>query len=723
MESAVPIPQGATLQPIGGAGGGVPIPQGAKLQPIGSSGAGGSWDDDRSFLEKNAWGPMAQAGQARQADADKTPGMGGISGMAQRSLGYLQGEGAGVGRALEGAATSIPGFVKGMVTHPGDTALDLGRSVTGVLGNLGKLETYTDPSKMGSEVTNLAMLERGAEGAATSIPGFVNAARLIPDVFKEGLDGALKTNALARAANYAQGIKEYFKKGEAQMANSVQDSVRSIQIADEMKSRAAGVKGAIDGTQAHAAADEALGKVGIQAGTAAGKAIQLLSTATKDMTFEEAKQMRSKLGQLSAATKSSVDRLVVNEGRAALTDALQKRAGEIGQTSQFKSYNQVWKMLSDAKDNWLQDLYESHSPYSIHNIMTGENGGLISKAAREMSEKFDTDHDAFKQNLDGLKKNIAWVPLEKGGMNFRGVLGTIGKHPVTGLAAYSAAQALGLPFLARFLAVFGAGRVADILDQAGQPRASLPDVWGDAPKQSGIIPPGSGTVNTQPQQPPPMVQAPITPNSPEIAHAMETLGSPADLKNVSPQEMPPAVGTAKPIERRIAGGEGPGGSERRMRPIGTVPAGGSAVENVLKAKLAKDPGNEVLKAQLADIQAHPPEINEGQTLAEQIRQTRALSGKQTSGSGKAEGKAQAENIQAAKQSTFAAHQRSKGGSNVLHPDEVLGPTVPSSELNEISKAILNVDDYNSLSKEQKGLIMDIAHSTKPRSMSSGKRKP
>ena len=677
MASAVPIPQGATLQPIGGSGGGVPIPAGAQLQPIGSSGAGGSWDDDRSFLEKNAWGPMAQAGQARQADADKTPGMGGISGMAQRSLGYLQGEGAGVGRALEGAATSIPGFVKGMVTHPGDTALDLGRSVTGVLGNLGKLETYTDPSKMGSEVTNLAMLERGAEGAATSIPGFVNAARLIPDVFKEGLDGALKTNALARAANYAQGIKEYFKKGEAQMANSVQDSVRSIQIADEMKSRTAGVRGAIDGTQAHAAADEALGKVGIQAGTAAGKAIQLLSTATKDMTFDEAKQMRSKLGQLSAATKSSVDRLVVNEGRAALTDALEKRARDIGQTSQFKSYNQVWKMLSDAKDNWLQDLYESHSPYSIHNIMTGENGGLISKAAREMSEKFDTDHDAFKQNLDGLKKNIAWVPLEKGGMNFRGVLGTIGKHPVTGLAAYSAAQALGLPFLARFLAVFGAGRVADILDQAGQPRASLPDVWGDAPKQSGIIPPGSGTVNTQPQQPPPMVQAPITPNSPEISHAMETIGQEQgpnlsaasyarmkEIERIVANETDPKKSAAlgkewwklnaggEAPERRVTGGEGPGGAERRMRPIGTVPAGGSAVENVLKAKLAKDPGNEVLKAQLADIQENPPQVDEGQKLAEQIRQTRALSGKQTSGSGKAEGAAQAENIRIAKNATF-----------------------------------------------------------------------
>lgn len=49
--------------------------------------------------------------------------------------------------------------------------------------------------------------------------------------------------------------------------------------------------------------------------------------------------------------------------------------------------------------------------------------------------------------------------------------------------------------------------------------------------------------------------------------------------------------------------------------------------------------------------------------------------------------------------------------------EVLGPVVPRSELDDITKQIFNVDSYDSLSKDEKGTIEDIAYSIKPRSIS------
>ena len=53
----------------------------------------------------------------------------------------------------------------------------------------------------------------------------------------------------------------------------------------------------------------------------------------------------------------------------------------------------------------------------------------------------------------------------------------------------------------------------------------------------------------------------------------------------------------------------------------------------------------------------------------------------------------------------------------IMPDEVLGPVVPRNELDHITKQIFNRDSYDSLSKEEQGIIEDIAYSIKPRSIS------
>ena len=518
-----------------------------------------------------------------------------------------------------------------------------------------------DPERMGHGLGYLTgqAIQAGTamkvpEGAARDY----NAATLLGDSRPMGLANALTTRALARATQAADAIGNFFKKGEAVQANSVQDSVRSLQIADQMKSRAAGQKGSIDTTHAQAALDQALDTVGIQAGSASAKAIGLMEgMISPNATFEQAKQVRTVLGTLGRATKNPADRMVIGAARQQLTEAMGARAKDIGQTSQWKSYNDIWSNLEKAKDTWQQDLYDAAAPttgsaYAMNRIIAGDHWGKIQQAAKELSSEFGVDSKEFYNNVDKLKQNVSWAPLDKNGMNFRGVLNTIGKHPITGLAAYGAAQALGLPFLARFLSVAAAGKLNDVLGQMGEPRASMPEVYGKLP-EGGASSQQPPSVLTDPQHPIPpqhdyLHGAPS--QTPEIAHAVDSIQQERaaavatkkglEVPGAATSGMPPKVGTAEPIERRVSG-ESYTGAERRSK-LNPLPP----------------PEGEELAQKIREARAsiHQPEAG---VLAKQIVAARQGSlGKPTPLVDPSP--ALAEEVKAAKQATFAAHQRAKG---------------------------------------------------------------
>ena len=469
------------------------------------TGVSGSWQD--APLAERALGaaqqgldklgtlgtPLINKGQQtltrgnQEADAGSSvpiPGLGMSVPMpaAERSVGYgEQAIGAGM-NTMGGAAAQLPH----MLAHPIDSLMQMPAFVGHTVSALAHPDTWKNPQLLGSALANAIMLERMGEGTVGAAKGGVGvvktAAELGKQAQRDGLITALKINADTRARGYMGSIKDQLiKTQEAAKADALQH-MRPALAADKADIMSRGGKGAIDKGNVEASLNAGFDKIGEKGGRLSVAAQNELLKFRPDMTMQEALDLRTNLSNLAVKAKHGPDSVPLTMAIKSLNEAIESRAGELGQKGNFAKYNESFTKLYDNKANWMDDLINADDPYSFRDTLKSKQWGTIHRALGEASRKYGFDLDSYANSRDGLMRDAAYADPKKGGVSYEGTFRALSSHPLIATAAYVGAGAAGLPFVVRWLMTGGSPLVSESFEQArlGVPKA--PAEWGPRPE-------------------------------------------------------------------------------------------------------------------------------------------------------------------------------------------------------------------------------------------------
>jgi hypothetical protein len=322
----------------------------------------------------------------------------------------------------------------------------------------------------------------------------------IPGIMAEaegsGLSEGLRMRAEARARVYQESLQQQLKQAKALHMAEVEQSVQRLVRADVAENARRGGTGSIDRLQATTALDKVLKGsgpaeegVGIQARQATANAMGELADQPPKLTFEQAKNLRTVLGDIMMRARSSADRAPVAAAYDALTQQMKAR-GEALSPGDWRAYNEIHSKLQDARGDWLDDAINATDPYTLRDTLRGKQWGKARQWVKETQDKFGqgVSSKAFKEDLDSLHKNVEWAPARPEGASFGGMMRTIQKQPLAAGAAWTALQAIGVPWVAKLLGVWEAGKAADVYQQLGELKMTPPSVTGTPNPAPGTTP-------------------------------------------------------------------------------------------------------------------------------------------------------------------------------------------------------------------------------------------
>lgn len=322
--------------------------------------------------------------------------------------------------------------------------------------------------------------------AAEALP---KAAAVPGDAYRYTRDLANRARSLDDVSNAASAVHNVVQKNlQTTVASLRAEGARATEQAvqaDVARDKAAGTVGSISTGPAIMGGIDAMQKVGFRVGPDTAKAISKLGKAPRNLTLEEAMNLRTGLGDSLAKAKDAESRMVLGAAREELDESIGQRFEQlIGNRKPWNYRNAKFAASYNIQDVFENVLNSPNNPYDSINRMDDFSKLNLDELKREMQSQGLMDQygqlEAAKDNAGRLARanetmnkkmgmSLFKMSTVKPGPALAGITAYVALHPVAGLASYMLGT-LASNALAKLSAANEVGRIGR---QYGDPISSI----------------------------------------------------------------------------------------------------------------------------------------------------------------------------------------------------------------------------------------------------------
>lgn len=453
-------------------------PIGAAANPPNTGGVSGSWDEQRPMTVSNAilhpFDTLQNGAAILQSNVDYR--------RHQNLVAASQGKPLPYSNAVAGGLNALADTEKmgASLGTPKNLALTAGMMIPGVdipvgayiAGSSGydAIEHGRQPQESHADYLQRILGDAaGVAGGAAAVG--------------EGIQGAAKFTAAQKArvaenqAALISTAKRVRDSGAAELRANINNAVKNaethvgrlvehINSADQADIAANGRSAGIDARKVDAArkaAEDVYRQAGQKMPAADAIAQRLQQFGGMNLTFEEAKQLRSDL--YSAKAMKGNQSGIIAAGYNTLSDLMKQRATELGFPNAYEEYHNIMQVLRG------EDFDKSLGPI-LDKLNSAQSGEDILELFR--NSKYSSQIEKLEDSLsrfglapklgENFLKDYGKVEeaIKRGPTNFMGILRSVIQHPVRSVPAYAAGHAAG-GFVGGYIAL---GLMNDLAERA-----------------------------------------------------------------------------------------------------------------------------------------------------------------------------------------------------------------------------------------------------------------